>query len=296
MAEYNYRIVNVFAEERLAGNPLAVFEDARGMDDATMQALALQFNLSETTFLLPSARASARVRIFTPANEMPFAGHPTLGSAYVVRAMNPCGDALTLEMAAGVIPVTAAGDVFTLQANAAKTRPARLTRDVLANMLGLAAADLGEHPLWVSTGNEQLLVPLASPDAVARCQPEPLLAGRHASEAGMGKIYVWAETGDEQVVARFFFSKNRGSMAEDPGTGSACANLGGWMIAAKKILPLTRLIYQGDLVGRPCRLRLTVNEAGAIFVAGRVIELRRGPVSLRNADLPARLQQFPGFA
>ncbi len=280
MTEYNYRIVNVFAEERLAGNLLAVFEDARGMDDATMQALALQFNLSETTFLLPSARASARVRIFTPANEMPFAGHPTLGSAYVVRAMNPRGDALTLEMAAGVIPVTAAGDVFTLQANAAKTRPARLTRDVLANMLGLAAADLGEHPLWVSTGNEQLLVPLASPDAVARCQPEPLLAGRHASEAGMVKIYVWAETGDEQVVARFFFSKNRGSIAEDPGTGSACANLGGWMIAAKKILPLTRLIYQGDLVGRPCRLRLTVNEAGAIFVAGRVIELGRGTVSL----------------
>lgn len=280
MTEYNYRIVNVFAEERLAGNPLAVFEDARGMDDATMQALALQFNLSETTFLLPSARASARVRIFTPANEMPFAGHPTLGSAYVVRAMYPGGDALTLEMAAGVIPVTAAGDVFTLQANAAKTRPARLTRDVLANMLGLAAADLGEHPLWVSTGNEQLLVPLASPDAVARCQPEPLLAGRHASEAGMVKIYVWAETGDEQVVARFFFSKNRGSIAEDPGTGSACANLGGWMIAAKKILPLTRLIYQGDRVGRPCRLRLTVNEAGAIFVAGRVIELGRGSVSL----------------
>lgn len=280
MAEYNYRIVNVFAEERLAGNPLAVFEDARGMDEATMQALALQFNLSETTFLLPSARASARVRIFTPANEMPFAGHPTLGSAYVVRAMNPCGDALTLEMPAGVISVTAAGDVFTLQANAAKTRPARLTRDVLANMLGLTAADLGEHPLWVSTGNEQLLVPLASPDAVARCQPEPLLAARHANEAGMVKIYVWAETGDEQIAARFFFSKNRGSIAEDPGTGSACANLGGWMIAAKKILPLTRLIYQGDRVGRPCRLRLTVNEAGAIFVAGRVIELGRGTVSL----------------
>ncbi len=280
MAEYNYRIVNVFAEERLAGNPLAVFEDARGMDEATMQALALQFNLSETTFLLPSARASARVRIFTPANEMPFAGHPTLGSAYVVRAMNPCGDALTLEMPAGVISVTAAGDVFTLQANAAKTRPARLTRDVLANMLGLTAADLGEHPLWVSTGNEQLLVPLASPDAVARCQPEPLLAGRHANEAGMVKIYVWAETCDEQIAARFFFSKNRGSIAEAPGTGSACADLGGWMIAAKKILPLTRLIYQGDRVGRPCRLRLTVNEAGAIFVAGRVIELGRGTVSL----------------
>ena len=280
MAEYKYRIVNVFAEERLAGNPLAVFEDASGMDAATMQALALQFNLSETTFLLPSAQANARVRIFTPANEMPFAGHPTLGSAYVVRALRHCGDTLNLEMSAGIIPVSAAGDVFTLQANAAKTRPVRLTRDKLANTLGLAMADLGERPLWVSTGNEQFLVPLASPDAVARCQPDPRLAQRHANEAGMVKIYVWAETGDEQIVARFFFSKHPGSIEEDPGTGSACANLGGWMIAAKRPLPLVRLIYQGDRVGRPCRLRLNVDEVGKIFVSGRVSELGRGTVLL----------------
>jgi trans-2,3-dihydro-3-hydroxyanthranilate isomerase len=280
MVEYSYRIVNVFAEERLAGNPLAVFEDARGMDEATMQALALQFNLSETTYLLPSEKATARVRIFTPANEMPFAGHPTLGSAYVARAVNQCGNVLSLEMGAGVFPVTAAGDVFALQANAPKTRPARLTRDALANMLGLTPGDIGERPLWVNTGNEQLLVPLISPDAVGRCQPEPRLAQRHASEAGVAKIYVWAETGDEQVVARFFFSKHRGSIDEDPGTGSACANLGGWMLAANKSLPLKRLIYQGDRVGRPCRLHLRVDEAGAIFVAGRVIELGRGTVSI----------------
>ena len=279
MAEYSYRIVNVFAEERLAGNPLVVFEDARGLSDTAMQALALQFNLSETTFLLPSARATARVRIFTPVNEMPFAGHPTLGSAYVVRALKACGNALSLEMSAGIIPVTAAGDIFALQANAATTRPARLTRDTLAGMLCLAPTDLGERPLWVNTGSEQLLVPLASADAVARCQPEPRLAQRHANDAGMVKIYVWAETGDEQIVARFFFSKHPGSIEEDPGTGSACANLGGWMIAAKKPLPLVRMIYQGDRVGRPCRLRLEVNEAGTIFVAGRVIELGRGWVS-----------------
>ena len=280
MTEYRYRIVNVFAEERLAGNPLAVFEDARGLDAATMQALALQFNLSETTFLLPSTLAHARVRIFTPVNEMPFAGHPTLGSAYVVRALSDCGDALSLEMSAGIIPVSAAADVFTLQANSAKTRPARLTRDSLASVLGLAEADLGERPLWVNTGNDQLLVPLLTPDAVARCQPDPRLAQRHANDAGMVKIYVWAETGDEQIVARFFFSKHPGSIEEDPGTGSACANLGGWMIAAKIPLPLVRVIYQGDRVGRPCRLRLNVDKAGKISVAGRVIELGRGAITL----------------
>ena len=97
MSSYAFRIVNVFAEERLGGNPLAVFEDAGGLDEASMQALALQFNLSETTFILPSAKASARVRIFTPTFEMPFAGHPTLGTAHVVRALKG-GDAQTLEM------------------------------------------------------------------------------------------------------------------------------------------------------------------------------------------------------
>ena len=280
VAEYAYRLVNVFAEERFGGNPLAVFEDVRDMDESTMQALALQFNLSETTFVLPSDRAAARVRIFTPASEMPFAGHPTLGSAYVVRALKNCGNTLNLELGAGIIPVTCVGDVFTLRANAAQTRPTRLTRDLLASMLGLAPPDVGERPLWVSTGNEQLLIPLVTPDAVARCQPEPQLAARHANKAGRVKIYVWADTGQYQIVARFYFSNRRGSIDEDPGTGSACANLGGWMIAAKKPLPLTRIIYQGDRVGRPCRLRLDVDATGRIFVSGRVIELGRGKVSL----------------
>ena len=125
MRQYDFRLVNVFAESPLAGNPLCVFEDARELDDTTMQALALQFNLSETTFLLPSASATARVRIFTPTFEMPFAGHPTLGTAHVVRDLLSAGDALTLEMKAGVIPVTAAGDVWTLQANAPKHRAPR---------------------------------------------------------------------------------------------------------------------------------------------------------------------------
>ena len=92
MTHFAYRLVNVFAEAPLAGNPLCVFEDGTGLDDATMQALALQFNLSETTFVLPSGRATARVRIFTPTFEMAFAGHPTLGTAHVVRELAGAGD------------------------------------------------------------------------------------------------------------------------------------------------------------------------------------------------------------
>ena len=104
-----YRLLNVFTVEgdRLSGNPLCVFEDGRGLDSARMQALARQLNLSETTFVLPAtqAGATARVRIFTPDFELPFAGHPTLGTAQVVRALTGAGagagDRLVLEMAAG---------------------------------------------------------------------------------------------------------------------------------------------------------------------------------------------------
>src|SRR6185436_8985699 len=159
MPDYTFRVVNVFAETPLGGNPLAVFEDARGIDERTMQALALQFNLSETTFILPSDKATARMRIFTPAYEMPFAGHPTLGTAHVVRALKASGDEITLEMQAGVIPVSAKGDRWTLQANAPRARAFELMRAELEEILGLAAGDVAEWPLWVSVGREQLIVP-----------------------------------------------------------------------------------------------------------------------------------------
>src|SRR2546423_14769731 len=133
MAGLAFRIVNVFARAaRLSGNPLAVVEDGRGLDDATMQALALQFNLSETTFILPSQSATAHVRIFTPTFEMPFAGHPTLGTAHVVRSLRNSGNAVTLELRAGIIPVQAEGDVWTLEANAPKHRSPTATRADLA--------------------------------------------------------------------------------------------------------------------------------------------------------------------
>src|SRR5512135_2439391 len=109
--ELAYRILNVFtvAGQRLSGNPLCVIEDGRGLEPATMQALARQLNLSETTFVLPPGRpdATARVRIFTPDLEMPFAGHPTLGTAQVVRALTGAGDRVALEMAAGLVEVRA---------------------------------------------------------------------------------------------------------------------------------------------------------------------------------------------
>ncbi|TMH57003.1 MAG: PhzF family phenazine biosynthesis protein [Betaproteobacteria bacterium] len=283
MTDYAFRIVNVFAEERLAGNPLAVFEDGRGLDDAAMQALALQFNLSETTFVLPSTRASAHVRIFTPTFEMPFAGHPTLGSAHVVRSLMG-SDEVTLEMRAGVIPVRAQGDVWTLEANAPRTRAVAASRDELAAMLGLAATDVGSAPLWVDTGSEQLVIPLTSVAAVRNCKPNAELMVRYGTVALPGggsraMAYVWAEVAPNGILARFFFPKY-GAIIEDPGTGSACANLGGWLVATGASRPRTLNIAQGEAVGRRCRLGLTVDAAGAIFVSGRVIELGRGTITL----------------
>jgi PhzF family phenazine biosynthesis protein len=300
MARYAFRIVNVFAEAPLAGNPLAVFEDGRGLDDATVQALALQFNLSETTFILPSTLATARVRIFTPTFEMPFAGHPTLGTAHVVRGLKHCGDAITLEMRAGVIPVRAEGDRWTLGANAPRTRPVAASRAELAAMLGLEIRDLAAQdspgqapmnshgrttePLWVDTGSEQLVIPLASADAVRRASPRAELMGRHATATlpdgtSRSMAYAWAESAPGQVLCRFFFLKY-GAVVEDPGTGSACANLGGWLVATGARRPCNLTLDQGEAVGRPCKLGLTVDEGGAIFVSGRVVELGRGTIEL----------------
>jgi len=291
MSTHPFRLLNVFAETTLGGNPLAVFEDARGIDDATMQALALQFNLSETTFVLPSDRATARVRIFTPTFEMPFAGHPTLGTAHVVRALMQSGDAVTLEMRAGVIPVDAHGDTWTLQANAPKIRPVEATRAELAAMLGLdepdVAPDPAAPPLWIDTGSEQLMIPLAFAPAIHRAAPRAELMLRHGHSGQRAMAYVFAPVnpdpaaaeGERAIVARFFFPKH-GAVIEDPGTGSACANLGGWLIATGAALPQRIAIAQGEAVGRPCRLGLEVTAEGRIRVSGRVVELARGVVTL----------------
>jgi len=286
MTRHPFRILNVFAESSLEGNPLAVFEDGSALSDQQMQALALQFNLSETTFIVPSASATAKVRIFAPTFEMPFAGHPTLGTAHVVRSLLACGDRLTLETKAGIIPVSARGDAWTLRANSPQMRAVTATRAELAAMLGIEPPQVRENPLWIDTGSEQLIVRLQDPEAVLRCRPDPTLLARHGSNAHRtGLVYVWAhedlppDEDGERVVSRFFFLK-QGSVVEDPGTGSACANLGGWLIVTRHELPISLSITQGVLTGRTSKLRLTVDSNQQIFVSGNVIQIGRGEIEL----------------
>jgi len=280
MSAYAYRIVNVFTQGRapLSGNPLCVFERAQTLDAASMQALALQFNLSETTFILPSERASARVRIFTPSYEMPFAGHPTLGTAHVCRALGLGGDRLTLEMPAGIITVRAAGDRWTLQAKAPSWREVQEPRLTLAAILGLDERDIGERPLWVNAGTEQLVVPLKSEAAVRRVRVRADLLAQLASADGHSMAYAFAPSG-AGLLARFFFPHS-GSALEDPATGSATANLGGWCLAMGRTLPCEFEISQGEYTGRPSALRLRVDAERQIFVSGDVIELGRGTINL----------------
>jgi PhzF family phenazine biosynthesis protein len=277
---YSYRLVNVFTQpgRMLSGNPLCVFEQAKQLDAARMQALALQFNLSETTFILPSERASARVRIFTPDYEMPFAGHPTLGSAHVCRALGLGGDRLTLEMPAGIIAVHAAGDRWTLTSPVPSWREVGAPRVMLAAMLGLEEHDVGERPLWVNTGKEQLIVPLTSEQGVRRVRVRAELLAELKSVDDHSMVYVFAPSGSG-LIARFFFPRG-GGVAEDPATGSATACLGGWCLAMGRALPLELEISQGEYTGRPAALRLRVDAERRILVGGEVIELGRGTVRL----------------
>jgi trans-2,3-dihydro-3-hydroxyanthranilate isomerase len=281
-----YRILNVFTIEgrRLSGNPLAVFEDGEHLDDGTMLALARQMNLSETTFVLPAtdASATARVRIFTPTFEMPFAGHPTLGTAHVVRSLRNAGDRITLEMRAGLVEVRASGDDWTLRAAQAplSRRPAASPAE-LAEMLGLEEASIATPPLWVDTGAEQLVIAVKGEEHVRRARPDAkLLASRGFSEKrGATMAYVWARRSDGSILARFFFLSH-GAVIEDPATGSACANLGGYLLANGIVLPHRAVISQGEEVARPSRLELMISHDRDILVGGHVVELAQGVLNL----------------
>ncbi|HEV2444144.1 MAG TPA: PhzF family phenazine biosynthesis protein [Steroidobacteraceae bacterium] len=299
MANHPYRLLNVFTRgtEVLSGNPLCVFENGAAFDGPTMQALARQFNLSETTFILPSSRASARVRIFTPSFEMPFAGHPTLGTAHVCRALGLGGNELTLEMTAGVIPVSAEADRWTLKANAPTWREVAESREAIASMLGLEPRDVGDRPLWVSTGREQLIIPLRDEEAVRRARPQPDLLSRFASKDGGSMAYVFAPRGTadspsaspsgtavrrELLLSRFFFPQGP-AVLEDPATGSATANWGGGCIAVARERPCRFEIAQGEQTGRPSILYLDVVADRQVRVSGHVIEIGRGTITLEQS-------------
>jgi PhzF family phenazine biosynthesis protein len=134
-------------------------------------------------------------------------------------------------------------------------------------------------PLWVDTGSEQLIVPLGTPDAVRRCRPDAALLQRHCNNGHQTMAYVWAPMEDNAALVRFFFLKY-GSLCEDPGTGSACANLGGYLLSRGAASPLSWTLHQGEQVGRSNVLKLEITANDAIRVGGRVVEIGSGEIRL----------------
>lgn len=291
MRNYAFRIVNVFAERTLGGNPLCVFENATGMSDEEMQALARQFNLSETTFIFPSVAATAKMRIFTPDGEMAFAGHPTLGSAHVVSSLHDGVQQLNLECKGGIVAVKSDDHRWTLTVPP-KSGPHVAVCDMpgaqVASLLGLRETDLLSAPVWVNTGSEQLLVSLKSTEAVLRAQPDGAqLAAWPANRVGRKSAFVFAfnehqagHSARTAVTSRYFFVRQGGGVAEDPGTGSACANLGAWWAVQGRDLPISMLVSQGEQVKRPSQLFLDMDDDKMIRVGGKVIEIAQGQVQI----------------
>jgi len=277
----SFRLLTVFArpDEPFSGNPLAVVEDPDGLDTATCQAIARQFNLSETTFVGPTeSGADARVRIFTPTIELPFAGHPTLGTAAVV-AERSGRDEVVLGMPAGRVPVRLIEGRWTLTANPTVVTTAEPEQAQLGAMLGLPPADLAGPAVWADAGLRQLLVPATSAEAVRRAAPDaPLLRRLAMTASGEALVYLWARSGPDRVEARLFFSEGT-AVVEDPATGSACANLGGlWAHEGRRGLRV--VVDQGAAVQRPSLLHVEVTDEGAVLVGGLVREVGRGTLAV----------------
>lgn len=290
MPQYSYRLLNVFADSTFDGNPLCVFENGTGLSDDTMLKLARQFNLSETVFLFPATKddaADATLRIFTPTGELPFAGHPCIGSAHVLRQTLQRGH-LGLRTKAGIVPLSLQNGSWSLAAPRtameAEMRYCEVETAELCHMLGLDRSDAASNPLWINTGSEQLLLPLCSIDALERARPHAAFAERWpANGLGRKSVFLFSAykqpDGSSAIRARYFF-KSAGGIGEDPGTGSACINLGAWFFMQVAPMAQHLEITQGVEMGRPCRIGLDISAEGAIRIGGRVLELGGGHINL----------------
>lgn len=289
MRTYQFHTCDVFTATRFGGNQLAVLPDARGLSGAEMHAITREFNYSESTFVLPpdNPAHTRRVRIFTPRGEVPFAGHPTVGTALVLAETGEialAGDEVRIvfEEGVGPVPVTirGSGGVASFAELSVAKLPEILppvpSNELLTAMLSLGVDDLAGgafHPQAVSCGLPFTFVPLRSRDAVQRARLkldlwEASLAG---TTAHMLMVFALdAEDPRHQVRARMFAPGD--SVPEDPATGSACAALGGYL-AMRDATPTTTLrwiVEQGYEMGRPSLLHVACDKSAGAITAVRV--------------------------
>ena len=280
-----FYIVDVFAEEKYAGNQLAVVCGGADLPDETLQKIALEMNYSETTFLLTDEEAGGGydVRIFTPGGEVPFAGHPTLGTAYVIREeiLAQPVEQITLNLKAGKIPVTF-GEVLWMR-QLPPTFGATLDPAPIALALNLETADLDDRfPVQeVSTGLPALIVPLKNLDALQRCKVD---WERYVDVAGPGKnLYVFCpephDNGPGDLSARMFADDL--GVPEDPATGSAAGCLAAYLVEHRYLGTdsIDARVEQGYEIRRSSLLYLRAEKAGeetSVHVGGKVQMVARG--------------------
>lgn len=295
MPSYAYETVDVFTDRRFGGNPLAVFTDARGMSDAEMQSLAAEMNYSETTFVLPPADPAhtARVRIFHRTAEMPFAGHPNVGTACVLARHGRDRDGVLLfEELAGLVEVKverdAAGSVTgaTIAAPQPLSTGIELPADGIAACVGLAPDDAvvaAHKPIQASVGVEFVLVEI-KPEALARVQPDitayRTLAAAHTELEGRLSLFLYARDG-EKIRARMFAPLS--GTWEDPATGSASATVAALLLKLDGGDSARFELTQGVEMGRPSLLKLTASRGAdgiRATVGGACVPVFRGEALL----------------
>ena len=296
---YRYLIVDVFTEQRFGGNPLGVFLDARGLSDLQMQQIARELNYSESTFVLPPEQGETRrVRIFTPTREIPFAGHPNVGTAFALAAAGELGDlaaplTVTFEEGAGLVPVRIErrdGGTIVCELRA----PKRLSRGLAFTAQELAAAVSLDAEEVVTANHPPQVISVGLPFIAAELRDRAALERSRASMPGidalaargvMPDIHLYIKSGDEFDLRTRMYAPLDG-VPEDPATGSANVSLIGLLAHLDKRadLTLSKTIGQGFDMGRPSILEASAEKkAGrvtATYVGGRCVPMLSGEIDL----------------
>jgi len=267
MTDFPFVTVDVFTDQAFGGNPLAVFTDGRGLSDAEMLSLTREFNLSETTFILPPENPahSARIRIFCPAGEMNFAGHPLVGTGFVMAQDRPDDTELLFEVPAGLVVVSidraTSGQITGAEISAPRplTTGPQIAADIVAACAGLAVADiLGDRhaPIVASVGMPFVLAE-TSLAALQTAAPDLAALRDAATKTGLGKdfsLLLYAHH-DGHIRDRMFAPLS--GIIEDPATGSANAALGAFLLSLTAAASGDYEMVQGIEMGRPSLLRVS---------------------------------------
>lgn len=270
MQSLTYYWVNVFTTEQDKGNPLPVFVLKKSLSKTAMQKIAAMMNQSETVFIENLNGDCPKFHIYTPMQELPFAGHPIIGALQIIQKLKTSCCTKKIETLAGIVDIQMDQhkQIHWIKAPVAPTkRASTLDIPLTSQMLTIPESQILSEPKWLNTGSEQLIVELSDANAVDAIKIDLDLFAKHATlYAGRTMIYVWARE-NQDVYVRYLYFKN-GALGEDSGTGSACSNLGGLQVLEGNT-DFEWTIRQGCLLGRENILHLKVTANEEIWIGGQ---------------------------